>query len=185
MVGSRSWASTRARRRAIRSAERGLGRAAHAGPARYSPGSMPDGGCGSPDSALTYAARVAQRDAPETRRSPPAGRCDAALGSGTRVTSRPCGPGHGPAAQAARADAARSDDGYRWMPSRSGVLPLVSCRSRSPQRTSRPGSRTPPSWQWTTRSSAWPCPAASPRTGWRAATGRSSARRWPGSSATR
>ena len=31
--------------------------------------------------------------------------------------------------QAARADAARSDDGYRWMPSKSGVLPLVSSRS--------------------------------------------------------
>ena len=71
------------------------------------------------------------------------------------------------------------------MPSRSGELPLVSCRSRSPQRTSRRGSRTPPSWRWTTRSSASPCPAGSPRTGWRAATGRSSARRWPGSWATR
>ena len=120
--------------RAIRSAERGRrAMARRSAPCTILPRGMSDGGCGSPGWRANVCRPGRPADAPETCRSPPAGRFDAASGSGSRVTSRPCGPGRRTGSQAARADAARSDDGYRWMPSRSGALPLVSCRSRCPR----------------------------------------------------
>ncbi len=60
-AASRCWASTRAPSRVTPSAEHDPGTAATQRPRTILPGSMPDGGCGSPDGALTYAARVAQR----------------------------------------------------------------------------------------------------------------------------
>ena len=71
-----------------------------------------------------------------------------------------------------------------WTPSRSGEPPWVNSRSHCRPPITRRGCATPSSSTSTSSGSGSPSRMASPRTGSRPATARSSARRWPGSSAT-